>query len=393
MKYALSLVGLCALTACGASPESAASAPPVTSDASVTGDDRPAFVVDIPPVDKPPVTDAGIVVADVGAQDVPIPRDVPPITAPEETWTWVDEPESRCANGTPTGFGVNLTRSTGDLLIFLQGGGACWDGASCWGPVSTSFFVRSGYGRTEFSLDVLRPVMFPLRRTSENPFRRFNLVYVPYCTGDVHGGTRVARYRYNGAEINTYHMGARNLALYLDRIAATFPNPARVYLVGDSAGGFGSALNLWRVRRAFPRARVDVVDDSGQPIDPATGRWSSWTANWGLELPPDCPDCGESVDRFTAYYRRRYPDTRFALFSYSHDAVISTFMGLDAFTFNRRLNDFLDRADREWPSARYYVSPGALHVGFAAPPLLPTPGFIAWVGQMVNDDPTWRSRR
>ena len=54
-----------------------------------------------------------------------------PITAPAKTWTWVNFPDAVCDDGSPTGIGVSLNPASKDILIFLQGGGACWDYDSC----------------------------------------------------------------------------------------------------------------------------------------------------------------------------------------------------------------------------------------------------------------------
>lgn len=391
MRLPVAFVLSLALVGCGAG-ESATVAPTPDAAADVVVDvaeaaDAGVALVDVPSVPDVPVVD------DVGP---PPPGDgydpLPPgeaVSAPANQWTWVDVPGSRCANGTPTGFAINrASDDSSRVLIFLQGGGACWDGATCLGPVSTSFYVATGYGRNEFTLDVLRVPMLPLQRANPlNPFRGMNLVYVPYCTGDVHGGERVARYSFLGRTQDFHHMGARNLRLILSRLVSTFPGARRVWLAGVSAGGFGASLNMERAQRAFPNARVDVIDDSGQPVQPAGTRWSDWRVAWGMRLPAGCVGCETEVAAMADYLRTRYPDNRFGLISYTHDSVISTFMGLDAFTFNSRLTAFTRTMITQWTSGRAYLIPGALHVGLATA----GPGLSQWLTQMVNDDPAWRT--
>ena len=351
--------------------------------------DGGADVTTLDVLDATSVSDANDVGADV-AMSVESGADVPAITAPDETWTWIDVPGSHCANGTPTGFGVNLTTRSNNVLIFLQGGGACWDAASCWGPVSTSFYVATGYGRTEFDTDAIRVAMLPMRRADPtNPFKDMNLVYIPYCTGDVHAGDRVTTYNYNGTDHETWHVGLRNLQLYLSMLAATFPSTTRVWLSGDSAGGFGSALDFPVVQDAFPGARVDVLDDSGQPIDPDPVRWQQWRDAWNVHLPADCPMCADHIGAFIDYYRGRYPGHRFGILSYTNDSVITTFMNLQPATFNTELNALADHIDSSWPDGKYYFVPGLLHVLLTAPPL----PVIDWINAMIHDDPTWHSSR
>lgn len=344
-----------------------------------------------PPAALPP--DAGSVAADSGTAPADAPMTDPgmPIAARRGEWTWVDVPGSRCANGQPTGFGINTAEDPTTLLLFLQGGGACWDALTCLGAVPTSFYVTTGYDRLAFVTDVLRPVMLPLQRLNPgNPWRRMNMAYVPYCTGDVHSGDRVARYDLLGRRADFHHVGARNLDLFLRRIRATLPAVRRVWLAGDSAGGFGVALNMDRVQRALPAARVDVVDDSGPPIEFDAARWRTWRTAWNLQLPEGCPAaCADDIAAIAEHVRATYPDHRFGLISYSHDAIISTFTGLDAFTFNRRLRAVMSRMDDAWAAGRYFILPGALHVGFATP----TPALSRWLQAMVSDDPRWASVR
>ncbi len=386
---------LALLTACGGGTEVAAPTPdaPAVTDASAVPDARAGFsdaALDDVALDDVSAPEASTVDAPAAEASVDAPAlpDAEPVRAPADRWTWVDVPGSACANGRPTGFGINPRAGSRDVLIFLQGGGACWDGATCWGPVSTSFYVATGYGALEFATDAARPAMLFMRRESANPFRDFNLVYVPYCTGDVHAGTRVATYDYFGRR-ETHHVGARNLSLLLPRVRATFPDAQRVFLAGDSAGGFGTALNLARVQQAFPTVRVDAIDDSGPPIQPAGDRWRTWANNWGVEIPADCPACATSIDAFADYYRTRYAANRTAFLSYRNDAIITTFMGLTPAEFSTRLAGFASRVDGTWPAARYFITPGITHV-VQLQPLRPA-GFDAWLARFVAGDVTLRS--
>lgn len=312
-----------------------------------------------------------------------------PFVAPPREWTWLDVAGSKCANGAPTGVGVYLEPTSPDVLVFLQGGGGCWDGATCWG-VGTSFYVATGYGRVEWATDVQRPLMLPLRMDdANNPFRGANVVYVPYCTGDIHIGDAVVDHDLLGRKKKTFHHGYRNLGLALDRLAATMPHIRRLWLAGDSAGGFGAALNMDRTQRRFPDARVDVLDDSGQPIRPTAGRWELMRTAWNAQLPGDCPACVTDISGMVGYLRRKYPHNRFGLISFEADAVITTFMGLFATTFYDELLALAAEMDALWPSAHYYLLFGTSHVALATP----TPGLVEWLAKFASDDPGWASRK
>ena len=318
---------------------------------------------------------------------------VKPFDAAAAAWTWVDVPGATCADGTATGFAINpsITPSDG-VLIFMEGGGACWDGTSCWGPASTAFYVQTGYTQLTFETDPQVSAIYLLDRTApNNPFAGKNLVYIPYCTGDVFSGNRVASLSYLGVPHDTHFVGYENVTLFIDQVNTTFPGTQRVWLAGDSAGGFGAAVNFQHVQEAMPGARVDVLDDSGQPVAPAPGRWAMWTSAWNAQLPAACSGCSTDVGAFVDYYRMKYPGHRFGLISYEYDVVISPFMAITEAQFQSELYTLAGQIDASWPDARYFVLPGMSHVGLLS--AATNPALTSWISAMVTDDPTWGSSK
>lgn len=341
-----------------------------------------------PPAAAPPPPPVNQGVAPPPAAPTVTPGE--PFVAPERTWTWVDVAGTKCADGTPTGVGVNLSKTSNDVLIFFEGGGACWDGASCWGPVQTAFYVATGYGKAEFDLDPQIAAMYVLNRgDASNPFKDANIVYVPYCTGDSYAGDNTVPLEYLGITHLTQFKGYYNFGLTLARIVGTFPNASRLWVAGDSAGGFGAAFNFGRVQDAFPKARVDVLDDSGQPIAPDPAQWKLWQKAWNMQLPADCADCASSPSGFVDYFHAKYPNSRYGLISYEYDTIIAPFMGISLDQFHTELYAMADHVDQTWPNARYFVIPGASHVGLATP----SAQLKDWVTRMVTDSPSWGSTR
>ena len=313
-----------------------------------------------------------------------------PVTAEERTWTWVDIAGATCADGSPTGVGVNLTAASDDVLVFLEGGGACWDASSCWGPAPTAFNIVTGYGKTQFDTDVQRSAIYLLDRSnSDNPFRDKNIVYVPYCTGDSFSGDNVETLSYLGVDHVTHFAGHRNIELYLSRLLGTFPKAKRLWLAGDSAGGFGASFNFGTVQEAFAKARVDVIDDSGQPINPDPAKWAQWRNVWNMQLPSDCSGCAAGPAAFVDYYRAKFPKSRFGLISFDYDTVIAPFMNLTLAQFHSELTSMLDHFDTTFTNGHYFVLAGASHVGLATP----TAALKSWVTDLVTDAPGWKSVR
>ena len=229
------------------------------------------------------------------------------LAGPTGLWAWFDIPGTRCGNGSQTGIGVNIGTGT-DLLIYLEGGGACWDELTCSVGIDglgLASYIHSGYGREQFDAATPRAGIFD-RELPDNPFRDATMIYVPYCTGDLHAGS--ATQRHPIAQRTMHFAGRQNLEADLAQIVASFPEPSRVTLAGSSAGGWGSTFNYGRVAEAFGDVRVDLVADSS----PMFARYGllllGWRA-WGLSsaLPPDCASCADDFRAVLPHYASAYP--------------------------------------------------------------------------------------
>lgn len=334
------------------------------------------------------------------------------IEAPADEWTFVDFPDSRCMNDTPTGIGVNISSSNAtDVVIFLQGGNACFNTTSC--AVTAN---PNGYDAEDFANDGSLGADLFSREANDNPIADWSYVYVPYCTGDVHAGDR-ASIEVGGKERK--FRGFVNMHDYLERIVPTFPNVERVLLTGVSAGGFGAAFNYDQVKRAFgPEVQVILLDDSGPPMAeefvPACLQ-AAFRATWGLDnsLPVDCADCfaGDTfMEEYVSYITTTYADQRFALISSEEDSTIRSFWGfgnddcadLNAFapppypgaTYTAGLEDLRDRVGGE--NFALFMPPGTRHVWLSDAEGLGTtvgdsPTLLEWVEQLINSDPAWQS--
>lgn len=383
------LLTLCAaLMGCGSSAATPADASPADAPSpdAVAVTDVPATPQDAPPDDK----DAG---PTPWTPDATSPATA--ITAPDETWTWVPFVDSACANGQPTGIAVNLTHRSQDAIIFLMGGGACWDGITCLGAM-TATNVRDGYTEAKFRSERAGIAAQPFfdRADTRNPFRDLNMVFVPYCTGDIHGGNNITEYTW-GAHFTAYHVGARNMESYLRRLVPTFANARRVWLAGSSAGGFGAGLNWYRVSEAFTHARVDLIDDSGPPMTPPGTRWETMRTAWNPQFPAECTECNTRLEALLEFYARRYGnDHRMALLSYTQDQTISTYMNVTGPEFETRLNALVHTQLDSQAHAKYFFVAGDDHTMMGSLwNIRAADGTLVgdWLSRMVHDDAGWAS--
>jgi hypothetical protein len=261
-----------------------------------------------------------------------------------------------CRDGSPAGFYVHFSPAGSDrLFIYLEGGGTCSSATFCTHNPANLDMVFSGgaasQGQTILgSLTLVSspqepyvndggysPGIFDFTNAA-NPFKDWNAVYVPYCTGDVHFGTAdgvdVANQGVTAGPKGQHFVGALNLQSYIARIVPTFPNLTQVLLTGASAGGVGAGLNYGMVQDSFGKVPVVVIDDSGPPFSlaylPACVQ-KEWRELWGFDkaLPSDCAECfnsdGSGLTNITYYWLHKYPAARVGLVSTMEDEVLRLF--------------------------------------------------------------------
>lgn len=331
--------------------------------------------------------DAGV---DAGYQGVP--RDQQPLIATPGTWTWIDVPESKCQDGTPTGFAINV-QDTSDLFIFYEGGGACWDYLTC---VVADTATHGPVGATEWAMrQQSLPQQFDRTRLT-NPFRNATMIYIPYCTGDLHVGDNVPTYTGAGAPLTYYHKGLPDTVAFLSRVASTWTDPARVVVSGSSAGGFGAILTYDLTRKTFPGSRMYLVDDAGPLLEgdalPAAEK-QAWITAWNIGGFIDglCAGCQTDFSKLETTLTTSYPNDRMALLSSLQDVTIRTYFMLMPAVFQSDLLQMIN--DRLAPSVafRAFAITGQQHTLLGTMTTSNTNGTVLepWLDQMINDQEGW----
>jgi hypothetical protein len=304
-------------------------------------------------------------------------------------------PDSACGNGQPTGLGLNPGPAPGstELLLYLQGGGACWDALTCFG-LKIATHVEDGYTGATFASETLTSSSFFDRTLPGNPFATANLAFVPYCTGDVHAGASVQNYP--GAAASLHHHGAQNLDAFLGRLKSTFPAVTRVYLAGSSAGAFGAQLNFERVVSFFPSAQVHVLADSGQMINPGTyaldgsSLLSDWLAAWRFSVPSGCTGCDTDFAKYPAYLATTYPESRFALLAYTQDQVLRTFFSWSPTEYEARTRALLASVYVGRANAHSYLAAGSTHTMLGSVGTVHEPaGLLPFLVDWKAGNPGW----
>jgi hypothetical protein len=319
---------------------------------------------------------------------------------PGQAWSWIPFPEATCADGSATGIAVSPGDGP-DLVVFLDGGGACWDAWSC-DVFSTA--VDRAYGPEKFATEIAHYFAGSLldRQVLPAAVAGATLVFVPYCTGDVHGGDHVATYAFAGIPTSEWHhVGHANLMAILPRLAATWPAPRKLVVAGSSAGGFGALANYAAFRWYWPDPQGYLVDDSGPPlvgdaIDPArrTGWYDAWHLNVSLDAV--CVGCRDDLSLAVLSLSSDHRSDRIAVLSHQDDLTMATF--LNDPTFGTDVGALRALLDRETRNARMFVEAGTDHMLLT--PYDPDAQSLAvqsskgvllttWLEQMLSDDPAW----
>lgn len=329
-----------------------------------------------------------------GVDAPPATPDAAPITAPPNQWTWISFPNTTCGNGTPAGFGINLPAApTGDLLVYFEGGGACWDANTCF-TLKSAVNIDRTYDAAAFATDIgtSQP-----DRTPGNPFANAAMVWIPYCTGDLHAGIATRDYQVDATTTKTvHHTGATNTQAFVDAIKATFPSLTHVWLSGSSAGGYGATFNQHRFAAAWPDVDVHVLQDSS-PFLPVRAAYATWQTAWTLQFPPGCAGCATDLPAVIDTIAQAHPSARLGLLTYDDDAVIKQYFGYPATAGSLvAATDALIANQYAYPNTHAFVLAGTSHTMLGQVGTLVGPGNVhlsTWIAQWATGDAAWATVR
>lgn len=204
-------------------------------------------------------------------------------------WDMVELPAhtgATCGNGTPYRFFVNRTPFTTKTVVIFEGGGACYDKNACLykdgflgainpNGIPTDYMTRvvpslpneAGTALGVFNSALLGYIT-PLAsrvNTSRVQTQSWNIVYAPYCTGDVYTGNRVKLYPDpdGGTPLAYHHRGNLNTEAMARWLGANMRRPQNLLVTGFSAGGAGATANYAYVREQMRPQRSALLADSG----------------------------------------------------------------------------------------------------------------------------------
>ena len=338
---AVTWVTACGSTATNAADDASRADADADAVAEAAGPDSGGADASIPGVPDAPVAPGGKIKGTVGK------------------WVWNDIEGTQCANGTPTGVGVNL--GTGPhVVIYMSGGSACLDEECKIG--TPSMRKDGGFGAPQMAAcadgkDCDGAVTFPAksifdRSSAVNPFANATYVFISNCAGDYYVGDADHVF----PSWTAHFHGSRNQRLISAEVAASFPTASRVIVAGGSAGSVGAMLNYWQWVKAFPSKRVDLISDSFALVFADRPQWRYDLHN--PQLPPGCATCGTDYRTVYDHNVSLAPGSRLAVLDSENNWTLDLTSGYKYTEGLRALQPNLDRL----PNVRYYIANGNVHI-------------------------------
>jgi Pectinacetylesterase len=315
---------------------------------AVVQDASPAPVLDAgTPSDPKPVIVDSYVKLDIAATTAfdQGQADKHPFDAASPTgWSWYNIDGAKCRDGSQFGVYVHWGDDPKKLFIYFEGGGACANPGFCdlnpknvgeqfltggESAVGSLFLVAAPQGPNgQGTFDLANP---------NNPVKGWSQVWIPYCTGDVHAGTKTNA-TIEGVATPQSFFGNDNVKKVIGRMKATFPNITRFVAAGSSAGGYGAGIHFGNIQDTFRNALGSALLDASPPFIndyvPVCLQ-KRWRDSWGVDaaFPSDCGEQCRSADggnlfQIVDYWRTKYPSAKVALISGIHDEIIRLFFSL-----------------------------------------------------------------
>ncbi|MGA7756890.1 MAG: pectin acetylesterase-family hydrolase [Ilumatobacteraceae bacterium] len=293
--------------------------------------------------------------------------DVTPTTeAPAAAVTvgeWTSIPggdDCRCSDGSPFEIWERPADPT-KVMLYFEGGGACFSAATCVPFIPT--YTRN----LELGVAPDRGGVFD-ETNPENPIADYSIVYVPYCTGDVHLGDSVTEY---SDTVTVDHNGFPNADKGLQTVLANYPDVEQLLVAGSSGGSIATPTFAGLAADELPDTEIVTFGDSSAAYPDVPALNAEIGGAWGvLENIPDWPvNDGLTAEEwsFPGLYVQagsEHPDITFGRFDYAYDGVQAIFAGLAGIAADDLLG-FIEQTESDIEAdgvpIASYIAPGTSH--------------------------------
>ncbi len=234
-----------------------------------------------------------------------------------------------CSDGSPYSFFVRH----GDpdkLLVYFQGGGACWFRENCDPQMSPSYSIRIG------NIDRANFGIFNLDNP-DNPFKDHTTVFAPYCTADVHLGASDTVYppvEEGQTDLVIRHQGRANVEAVLQWTYEHVPSPQDIFVTGSSAGAIPSPLYTALIADHYVDARIAQLGDGAggyRRINNDSRPDEQWGTFNFITQEQGFADLSPETMTYESLYiaaAQAHPDITFAEYDAAEDAVQKRFLNM-----------------------------------------------------------------
>jgi hypothetical protein len=329
------------------------------------------------------------------------------------------ELDPKCIGSTPYYFFVKRG-SVNKLLMYYQGGGACWEQDTCGVPVCDSTVdPNSTDNPNEWSAgfaDLANP---------DNPFKDWNVVVVSYCSCDIHFGDAAQDYANSDPDhpLHIEHRGFQNAKAAEKWAREHFVNPEVVFVTGSSAGAYGAIFQAPLLHKVWPASQFRVLGDAGNGVITASflqNEFNNW--NFKANLPKDIPgavdaiDSGAGMPAYVEAVAAYFPDTNWAHYTTAYDggsggqtgfynvmlngnnplAALTWWNGSCAFNaqMHTQATDTATAVAAKDDNYRYYIGTGSRHTMWGSNKVYTdttggVPTVVDWINAMLATGPGW----
>jgi thioredoxin reductase len=304
------------------------------------------------------------------------------------------------------------------VVVYFEGGGGCWSAGTC--KPNTADITKSTYKFDLFMSHHVGPLPKMagiLNGTDDrNPIKGWTQVFVPYCSGDAHGGDSVTTYTpKTGDAFQIHHKGQANVQSVVTWMNNNLPASSLTDLLitGCSAGALGAQLWSNKLLTEYESvSRASVLVDSYMGDAPAMW-WNGAPEplggfyNWGADAMFPTVELKEKAKtsknfRFSdmvSEVMKMHPKRAFAYLQSEQDITQRSFANLQSFgqyapmsedEYSGVIGAMLGHYNCENPNFKSYVTSGSEHCWIHKPSFfehqLNGVMMYKWVDNLINGD-------
>lgn len=287
-----------------------------------------------------------------------------------QSWQKINIPDAFCGDGKPYSIFLK-NKSNKKLIIEIMGGGACWSANTCDGMIPKTW-IHKAPELSNFSY-ITKP-------KKENPWKNHAVLFIPYCTGDIHAGRTSVTYTRGSDSLIVHHTGYHNIVKTLrylyENDLVKFHDFDDVTLFGASAGALGAMIHTQNIN-AYLNTQVKktlILDSPGLIFESKV--WKRFPETLWADILQSFKDAGFNLNLKTVtgaslikdlyHYAKLNSGWNIGILQPKKDLIMSrTFGNIKAIEFekqlNTQLNDLNQSQTEMTPNLKFWLPDSYMH--------------------------------